>query len=123
MEDNSGLYNALCEKLPVLPIFIFDSEILDKLPKNDSRVNFIHDTISKINQQLIKHNSSIVIYHGKPLEIFKNLIENFKIENVFTNRDYEPYAAERDAKISDFLSSKNIDFKTFKDQVIFEKAR
>ncbi len=122
LEDNSGLYNALCEKLPVLPIFIFDSEILDKLPKNDSRVNFIHDTISKINQQLIKHNSSIVIYHGKPLEIFKNLIENFKIENVFTNRDYEPYAAERDAKISDFLSSKNIDFKTFKDQVIFEKS-
>ena len=122
LEDNSGLYNALCEKLPVLPIFIFDSEILDKLPKNDSRVNFIHDTILKMNQQLIKHNSSIAIYHGKPLEIFKNLIENFKIENVFTNRDYEPYAAERDAKISDFLSSKNIDFKTFKDQVIFEKS-
>lgn len=122
LEDNSGLYNALSEKLPVLPIFIFDSEILDKLPKNDSRVNFIHHTISNINQQLKKHNSGIAIYHGKPLDIFKNLIEKFKIENVFTNRDYEPYATERDTIVSEFLNSKNIHFKTFKDQVIFEKS-
>ncbi len=122
LDDNTGLYNALIENLPVLPIFIFDSEILDKLPKNDSRVNFIHDTISNINQQLKKHNSCIAIYHGKPLEIFENLIEKFEIENVFTNRDYEPYATERDLTTSNFLSAKNIDFKTFKDQVIFEKS-
>jgi deoxyribodipyrimidine photo-lyase len=121
LEDNAGLFHALNEKLPVLPIFIFDEEILYKLPKNDSRVNFIHDTLSTINQQLKNLGSGIAIYHGQPLDIFKNLTDEYTIKSVATNRDYEPYATERDTAVSDFLKSKNIAFKTFKDQVIFEK--
>lgn len=121
LEDNTGLFHALKDTLPVLPIFIFDEEILKKLPKNDSRVNFIHDTLLTINQQLKNMGSGIAVYHGKPLDIFKSLTNEYTINSVVTNRDYEPYATERDTAVSDFLKSKHIVFKTFKDQVIFEK--
>ena len=121
LEDNVGLFHALNENLPVLPIFIFDEEILNKLPKNDSRVNFIHDTLLTINQQLKNLGSGIAVYHGKPLDIFKSLTNEYTINSVVTNRDYEPYATERDTSVSDFLKSKHIAFKTLKDQVIFEK--
>jgi deoxyribodipyrimidine photo-lyase len=121
LEDNTGLFHALKDTLPVLPIFIFDEEILKKLPKNDSRVNFIHDTLLTINQQLKNMGSGIAVYQGKPLDIFKSLTNEYTINSVVTNRDYEPYATERDTAVSDFLKSKHIAFKTFKDQVIFEK--
>ncbi len=122
LDDNIGFYNALTSELPVLPIFIFDSEILEKLPEDDARVTFIHETLQKIRSILQhKYGSSIAIYHGKPLNIFKKLIEEYKINQVYTNHDYEPYAKLRDEELTEFLSKNKIDFISFKDQVIFEK--
>lgn len=120
LHDNIGLFRALKDEQNVMPIFIFDSEILDKLPKDDARVNFIHDQLISMNETLKSHNSGMSIFHGKPLDIFSKLVDQFSIRSVYTNRDYEPYATSRDQEISDFLSVKNIVFKTFKDQVIFE---
>ncbi|MGS2726595.1 cryptochrome/photolyase family protein [Psychroserpens sp. BH13MA-6] len=122
LDDNVGFYEALKSGLPVLPIFIFDSEILEQLPKADARVTFIHDTLQAMRDTLQKeHNSSLAIYHGKPLDIYKALVSDYDINSVYANHDYEPYAKERDEAIENFLSEKDIDFKTFKDQVIFEK--
>ncbi|WP_299365537.1 deoxyribodipyrimidine photo-lyase [Winogradskyella sp.] len=122
LEDNVGLFNALNGEHAVLPIFIFDSDILDKLPKDDARVSFIHETLQNIRQKLQDdYDSSLAIYHGKPLDIYEQLAEDFDIDVVYTNHDYEPYATERDTETRTFLESKNIGFKTFKDQVIFEK--
>ena len=123
LDDNIGLYEALQSEHPVLPVFIFDSEILDKLPKNDARVSFIHKTLQNIRQELLdNHGSSVAMFHGKPKDIYKQLIEDFNIDTVYTNHDYEPYATERDTEIKLFLSDHNIEFKTFKDQVVFEKS-
>lgn len=121
LHDNVGLYHALKEKGDVLPIFIFDTEILERLPKDDARVNFIHDQLVKINQELESVGAGLHVYLGKPLEIYKSLTKEFSIEAVYTNHDYEPYALKRDQEIQEFLDSKNIEFKTYKDQVIFEK--
>lgn len=122
LDDNVGFYEALKDKNPVLPIFIFDSEILDKLPENDARVTFIYETLQDMRKVLQdEHNSSIAMYHGKPIEIYKALVEEYNINTVFTNHDYEPYATERDDNIKSFLSENDIEFKTFKDQVIFER--
>ena len=122
LDDNVGFYQALQSDFPVLPIFIFDTEILDKLPKDDARITFIHETLQSMRDTLQKeHDSSIAMYHGKPIDIYKELIKEFEIHSVYTNRDYEPYAKDRDLEIKDFLSKHNIEFKTFKDQVIFEK--
>ncbi|WP_299017444.1 deoxyribodipyrimidine photo-lyase [uncultured Polaribacter sp.] len=122
LDDNVGFYNALKGENPVLPIFIFDKEILDKLPEDDARVNFIFDTLQKMRTILQnEHNSDLAMYYGNPEEVYKKLIKAYEIETVFTNRDYEPYATNRDSKIEKLLNSNTIQFKTFKDQVIFEK--
>ena len=122
LEDNHGLFEALQSEHQVLPIFILDTEILEKLPENDARVSFIHKTLEKLNSHLKSlNNSGIAMYFGKPLDIYKQLTANYNIETVFTNHDYEPYAKTRDNAIETFLKSKSITFKTFKDHVIFEK--
>lgn len=121
LQDNAGLFHALQCDFPVLPIFIFDEHILENLERDDARVSFIYQNLQKIREQLIQNGSSLAIFHGKPEKVFKQLLKTYDIAEVYTNHDYEPYAKERDSKIEDILSSHNIAFKTFKDQVIFEK--
>ncbi|MGC6429473.1 MAG: cryptochrome/photolyase family protein [Jejuia sp.] len=122
LDDNHGFYEALKGNHPVLPIFIFDTEILEKLPQDDARVTFIHETLQDKRDKLQSaFDSSIAIYHGKPLEIYQKLVKDYHVSSVYTNHDYEPYAKERDDSICAFLKEHNIAFKTFKDQVIFEK--
>ena len=122
LDDNVGFYEALRGDHPVLPIFIFDSEILEHLPEDDARVTFIHETLQEMRSELQdSHDSSIALFHGKPIDIFKELVEDYDINSVFTNHDYEPYAKERDEAIKAFLAQHDISFNTFKDQVIFEK--
>ncbi|WP_299100931.1 deoxyribodipyrimidine photo-lyase [uncultured Winogradskyella sp.] len=123
LDDNLGFYEALKSEHPVLPIFIFDTTILEKLPKDDARVTFIFETLQGLRQTLQdKHSSSIAMYKGKPEDIYKQLISEYDIETVFTNHDYEPYATTRDTSIKTLLEKHNIEFKTYKDQVIFEKS-
>ncbi|WP_291869731.1 deoxyribodipyrimidine photo-lyase [Maribacter sp.] len=122
LQDNIGFFYALKDKNPVLPIFIFDKEILAKLPKEDARVSFIFYTLQKMRGHLShKHNSSLAIYHGNPVEVFSKLSDKYSIDTVFTNHDYEPYAKKRDSEVLNFLNKNAIKFETFKDQVIFEK--
>ncbi|MDT0644487.1 deoxyribodipyrimidine photo-lyase [Zunongwangia sp. F363] len=122
LDDNVGFLEALKSEKPVLPIFIFDPEILDNLPKDDARVTFIYETLQHMRKELQeKHGSSLALYHGQPSAVFSSIIKDFEVEEVFTNRDYEPYAKERDKEIGEILKEKDINFHTFKDQVIFEK--
>lgn len=120
--DNTALYYAIQEKEPVLPLFIFDTEILDDLvDREDARVNFIHNQLSEINNQLKEIGSGVLVKYGKPEDVYKTIIKEHDIQSVFTNRDYEPYALERDQKIDNVLQQKGINFYDFKDHVIFEK--
>ena len=120
LEDNHGLFEVLKNYKNVLPIFIFDPEILEKLPKDDARVNFIYNQLKDLNDSL-DTNQKINTYYDRPSQVFNQLISEFPIEAVYTNHDYEPYAIARDNTVSDILSQKNIAFKSFKDQVIFER--
>ncbi|MCF8227822.1 MAG: DNA photolyase family protein [Bacteroidales bacterium] len=122
LDDNHGLHEALKADKPVLPLFIFDKIILGKLEeKEDKRLTFIHHFLDRMNVVLDHHGSAVKIMHDEPLQAFKKLVEEYDIETVFTNRDYEPYARHRDEKVGSFLAEKGIGFETFKDQVIFEK--
>lgn len=121
LNDNVGLLEALKAGDSVLPIFIFDKNILDELPKDDARVTFIQKLLKDIQNNLKKENRSLAVFHDDPIKVFKELIKNNSISSVYTNHDYEPYALKRDKQINEILSSNNITFKTFKDQVIFEK--
>jgi deoxyribodipyrimidine photo-lyase len=128
LHDNAGLYHALKDSNPVLPLFIFDRNILDELitdpdagKEADRRVEFIHLVLQELQQQLVKINSSLDVRYGKPLEIFTALLNEYNVESVFTNHDYEPYARERDAAVEKLLLERGTSFHSFKDQVLLEK--
>jgi deoxyribodipyrimidine photo-lyase len=121
LHDNHGLYEALKHNTDVLPIFIFDTSILDALPKNDARVEFIHEQLKTIHTTLQVHSSGLSVYYGSPETIFDQLTNEYEVKTVYCNRDYEPYALSRDKSILDLLASKSIGFETFKDHVIFEQ--
>ncbi len=121
LHDNAGLYQALKSGVPVLPIFIFDKNILEKLEeRNDARVTFLHDTLTELKTELEVLGSTLLVLYGTPEEVWAQLVKDYSIQTVFTNHDYEPYALSRDESIKAFLNAQNIGFQTFKDHVIFE---
>lgn len=123
LDDNAGLARALESGLPVLPIFIFDTTILNQLEeKRDRRVDYIHQALCAINQTLQKHQATLQTFVGTPQEVFQQLISEYTIHSVYCNRDYEPQAIDRDASISKLLAEQGIYFHSEKDQVIFEAS-
>ncbi len=122
LDDNAALYHALQSGEEVLPIFIFDPEILDQLPKTDARVGFIHELLSKIDATLQSHGRSLAVFHDTAESVFTRLLNEQPLTAVYANHDYEPYARKRDAAVSRLLKEKGVRFKTCKDQVIFEKS-
>ncbi len=122
VNDNAALYHALRSGLPVVPIFIFDQDILNRLEdKRDARVQFIHQAIVKLKGDIEAAGSTLIVRHGKPFDVISNFLNEYNVREVYTNHDYEPYAKQRDAAIATFLAQKNSAFHTFKDQCIFEK--
>ena len=122
IEDNAGFYHALKESTNVLPLFIFDTTILDALNnKTDLRVEFIHRCIGSLQNELRNLGSDIMVVHGNPEKIFNALSSKYPFDAVYCNHDYEPKAIERDLAIRKNLISKGIKFHSYKDQVIFEK--
>ncbi|MBL6447993.1 deoxyribodipyrimidine photo-lyase [Fulvivirga sp. 29W222] len=122
LDDNMGLYHALIDDQPVLPLFIFDTNILNQLEdRHDPRVSFIHQQIISINNLLKSKGSSLLVKYGAPIEIWKKLIQEYQITKVYTNHDYEPYALDRDKKVASLFNGHGITFNTYKDQVLLEK--
>ncbi|HRG37239.1 MAG TPA: deoxyribodipyrimidine photo-lyase [Bacteroidia bacterium] len=122
LEDNAGLYHALKEQENVLPIFIFDTDILNRLEnKEDRRVEFIYENLKELKEKLEKQGTSLLVLHDTAPQAFESLIKKYNLNAVYTNHDYEPAAIKRDESIHKLLAKHHIEFKTFKDQVIFEK--
>lgn len=122
LKDNHGLFQALRSGSPTLCLFIFDTEILGKLKnKKDKRLQFIHSQLQEINNELQKKGSCLITEHGKPQDTWKKLIKKYKINGVYTNHDYEPYATQRDKDVQELLEGHKIAFNSYKDQCIFEK--
>lgn len=122
LADNAGLYHALRSGYPVLFVFIFDTEILNKLSiRNDFRVSFIYAEIQKLKLEIEKYGGSLKTFFSKPLDAFQELTNDFDVKAVYANKDYEPYAIRRDLEIEQFLNAKEIEFYLFKDHVVFEE--
>jgi deoxyribodipyrimidine photo-lyase len=127
LHDNTALYQALISGYPVLPIFIFDREILDQLKEDktalteDKRVVFIHESLKLLKEQLRSLGSDLWVFYDQPLSAWNKILSKWPIARVYTNHDYEPYARLRDEQVSNLLQAKGISFHTFKDQCLFEK--
>lgn len=122
LNDNAGLYYALKSGFPVLPIFIFDKNILDKLEdKKDMRVEFIHNVVSELQHEIMNLGSNLLVKYGTPEEIFPQLLNEYEVSGIFTNYDYESYANARDEAVCEYAMSEGVEFKKYKDQSIFDK--
>ena len=121
IEDNAALFKALKFGNNVIPVFIFDKTILDELPKDDQRLLFIFKTIERLKAEYQSYGSDLKVYYGNPIEIIPQIAVENNVTAVYTNRDYEPYALERDKQVYDLLKQKGVEFIGAKDHVIFEK--
>jgi len=123
LDDNAGLFQALSSGYPVVPVFIFDTQILSQLEdKDDKRVSFIYSALQQIQSELQSAGSTLDVRYGAPLPILHQLVNEYDVHAVYTNHDYEPYAKDRDDAVQKFLQTKDVLFYSFKDQVIFEKG-
>lgn len=120
-DDNTALNQALAEGMPVLPVYIFDTNIIDELPADDPRICFIYETLADLNEEFLKYGSSLLILKGDPVNVWRKLMVSYEINSVFINKDYEPYAISRDEKVETILRQKKISLLRYKDQVIFEE--
>lgn len=121
LHDNHALYQALEHHENVLPLFIFDEEIIDELPKDDHRITFIYNQLKDINEQLLMHSSSLLCLKGQVDKVWQQLIQDYTISDVYLNEDYEPYGIDRDKKLNIFFDQHHIKLHSYKDQVIFAK--
>ncbi len=120
LDDNKTLLKALKSGSKVLPLFIFDTDITDELPKNDSRISFIYDSLLELDKKLKEAGSSLKIFKGKPFEIWKTIFKDYDIDKIFAGEDYEPYAIKRDNKIKALAESSGASFELVKDNVIHD---
>lgn len=118
VEDNRGFYEALRAGLPVLPVFIFDTQILEKLPRADARVEFILSALEEMQKVFVQNGSSLQVYHGTPEQVWSKLLTQYKIKNIYLNGDFEPYARARDERIQILAKKNSVEFISVKDQVI-----
>jgi deoxyribodipyrimidine photo-lyase len=121
LTDNTALIKALENEKNVLPIFIFDENITEELPEDDPRLSFIYDSLNNINSVLNKTGHSVLCLKGNPIQVWKDLINKYEINSVYINKDYEPYARQRDEEVRLLLKDSGIRLEAFKDQVIFEE--
>ncbi len=121
LEDNKALFQALTNNKHVIPLFIFDTDIIDHLPPNDARVEFIHEKLQNIDKALRIRNRKLLVVKGKPSEVLTKLVNEYAIQKVYAGRDHEPYGIKRDEIIQNLLKKQQIDFYTFIDHLLFDK--
>lgn len=121
LTDNHALNKAINGNSPVIPLFIFDDQIIKELPKDDARISFIYDSLEKIHNKLKEHNSSVYCLKGDPIQIWHQLLNEFDIVAVYGNEDYEPYGIQRDTAVGNILRQHDIPYYLVKDHVVFAK--
>ncbi|MDB4534285.1 DNA photolyase family protein [Vicingaceae bacterium] len=120
IEENIALYNSLNQGIPVIPIFIFDKEIVDELDESDARLNFIYDRLERINKFLSSHNSSVRIFKNSVTNVIQELLQEYDVEGFYVNEDYEPYAFDRDQRVASLLALNGIKLHSYTDHVVFK---
>ena len=122
LDDNTALFHALKTRENVLPLYIFNTDIIERLEfRPETRINFIYESLQEIKTTLEKLGSGICVMYGKPLDVFKKLLSEYHICSVYTNRDYDPYSTYMELYVERFLKINKIEYLSYKDHVIFEK--
>jgi deoxyribodipyrimidine photo-lyase len=126
VDDHAALHHALRSSerrgdSRVYCAFVFDSDILAGLPRDDRRVQFIHASLGELDARLRAWGAYLIVRHGRAADEIVRLADELDAESVFANHDYEPQAIARDRTVQQRLREAGRSLQTFKDQVIFEK--
>lgn len=120
LHDHAALAAATQSGGGVAVAFVFDRQILDRLPhRHDRRLTFIHASLAEVDAELRRQGSALLVGHGDPVDFVPRLARALGVAQVVTNGDTEPYAKRRDRAVSDELQALRIGFERFRDQVIF----
>jgi deoxyribodipyrimidine photo-lyase len=120
-DDHKALAESLNSEGETYVVFIFDKFIIDKLPADDRRITFIIESLQEIEKKLNQFNSSLIIAYGNPIEEIEKIVHKLKINKLFLNRDYEPYAKKRDLEVKKVMNKLGVEVFDFKDHVFYEK--
>ncbi len=123
-DDHAALYHACKAARRVWCAFVFDSAILDALPRADRRVEFIHASLADLDRQLgaLAPQARLIVRHGRADDEIPRLAQALHVQAVYANHDDDPAALERDARVRGKLSGLGIALHTSKDHVVFERS-
>ena len=120
LNDNPGLWHALTSGYSVMPVFIFDRNIIDGLEPDDRRMTYLRDILATLDREIKKRGSSLQVFYGNPLDVFTGIAGKYRLKALYFNRDYEPYGISRDKEITGYLAGRGVQCFSYKDHVIFE---
>lgn len=120
--DHVALHQALQDSARVYCVFVYDTTILDSLPRRDRRVDFIHASIAEVAAELQQLGGHLIVRHADPAAAIPALAAELGVDAVYCNHDYEPQAIARDAAVAQALQADGRQFRSYKDQVVFEKS-
>ncbi|MCX6134016.1 MAG: deoxyribodipyrimidine photo-lyase [Ignavibacteriales bacterium] len=119
-EDHAALYHACKEHVPVIPLFIFDTELIRSLPSDGAAFNYQAEALTELALKLEMLGGRLISRHGSVMDVHKSLIQEAQPSAIYFNRDYEPYARERERKVEELYHHAGIEVKSFKDAVVHE---
>jgi deoxyribodipyrimidine photo-lyase len=122
LSDHTSLLHALRSARQVWVAFIFDSDILCALPRQDRRVEFLVASVHELNERLHPHGSALLVRHGSAREELPRLAAVLGVQAVYCSHDDEPFALARDAAVAQALREQGAELRTVKDHVIFERS-
>ncbi|GAB3427714.1 DNA photolyase family protein [Massilia solisilvae] len=120
--DHAALHRALAGSSSVYCAFVFDTDILAGLPRDDRRVHFIHASLRELDADLRRLGGTLIVRHGRAEEEIPRLAAELGVQTVFANHDYEPHAIARDDRVARTLAADGRLLATSKDQVVFERS-
>ena len=129
VDDHAALYHALRAARRVWCAFVFDSDLLDPLPRRDRRVEFIRDSLAGLDAQLRALGAAhgvegvaLIVRHGRALQQIPALAAQLAVQAVYCNHDDDPAALQRDAQVRGRLADLGVALHTAKDHVVFERS-
>jgi deoxyribodipyrimidine photo-lyase len=120
-DDHAALHHALRAAEVVYCAFVFDTNILEPLPRADRRVEFIRDSLVELDAELARRGGGLAVLHGDPVTEIPRLARELGVQAVYANHDDDPYAQRRDARVRAALEANSVDLRTRKDHVVFER--
>ncbi len=118
LQDNAGLLQALDQSNGVIPLFIFDPKQLDQPYASTNAIQFMIESLKDLDEALRRKESKLFVAHGDTLTQLKKILKSNAVDAVFSNKDYTPFAKQRDTNIAALCKSLDIDFNTYNDALL-----